>query len=343
MISAKKNNFIVEFRPSTIRAARTSSEAAPVVIEDLLEIDLASGGDVAGELRKFSGAKGSGYMHASAVVYPSQRLVRQLVLDCGRGKESGFVIDYLKNSAGVDPDTFSVYCLSAVDGSDADLSAFNKKSILLCGAPSSEISEIQKDMVEVGLYPRRLEIGTVGTIGFLKEYLASSDNTSPILFLEIDDASTNAVIVGANGVEMARRIDFGASHIASALKEEMSLKDESAAEKILQSRDFDLGPMAPKLLRKLLRELQSSIGFFEVQTGNSVSQLFCLKQGATLPWLETSISDLLNLVQLNVDYRKWLDARGVTFSSEELSGRIDATWVGALSLVMDYGKGGQSK
>lgn len=338
MISAKKNHFIVEFRPSTIRAARISSDTAPTVVEDVIEIDLAKETDPSAALRTFSGAKATGYLHAVCSVFPERRLVRQILLDAQRGKEVAFVLDYLKNTVGVDPDSYSVYCLSTQDGADVDLAAFNKKNILLCGSPKSDIEEIQESLVGAGIYPSRLEIGTIGAIGSLKDTLSEAEDGSPILFLEIDKDTTNALIIGLKGVEMARRIDCGSGAIISALKEEMNLKDEHAAEKILLSRDFDLGSIAPKLLRRLLRELQSSIGFFEVQTGNSVSQLYCLKEGKSLAWLENSICDLLNLTPLQIDLKDWLGERGITLSSGALYEKVDATWLGLFSLALEFGK-----
>ncbi|EDY82718.1 hypothetical protein VDG1235_2341 [Verrucomicrobiia bacterium DG1235] len=339
MISAKKNNFIVEFRASTIRAARISSDTAPTVIEKVVEIDLSKEESPATIIREFSGAKPTGYLHASCSVYPQDRIVRQVLLDAQRGKEVEFVVDYLKNTVGVDPEAFSAYCLSTQDGGDIELSAYNKKDVLLCGTSKASVAEIQNRLVDSAIYPRRLELGTIGTIGVLKSEIGDDASRSPILFLEIDVDSTNAVIVGPKGVEMARRIDCGSTYIVQALKEEMNLKDESAAEKILKSQDFDLGPIAPKLLRKLLRELQSSIGFFEVQTGSSVSELYCLKDGRILPWLENSICDLLNMSPLRFDIGKWLEVNNITFQSDDCIQKLDSTWVSLFSLVMEFGKG----
>lgn len=340
MISAKKNNFIVEFRPSTIRAARISSDTTPTVVEEVIEIDLSKDNSPASSIREFAKVKSNAYMHAACAIYPQERLVRQVLLDTSKGKEFDFIMEYLRKSAGVDPEEFSAYCLSVEDGKEIELAAFNKKNILVCGASKSEISHVQSGLVGSGIYPRRLELGTLGTIGALKDAIGGDSGRSPVLFLEIDRESTNAVIVGPKGVEMARRIDCGALNIAQALKEEMNLKDEAAAEKILQSRDFDLGPIAPKLLRKLLRELQSSIGFFEVQTGSSVSELYCLKDGRFLHWLESSICDLLNLSVLPLDLGKWLGEKSITFASEDTLARLDNTWLSLFSLVLEFGEGG---
>lgn len=338
MIATKKKNFIVEYRPTGIRVARVSSYASPVIVEDVLEVNLVKEGDAAEKLRAFAGVKSNGYIQAVCTIYPETRLLRHLTLDSSRGKESEFVLDFLKSQVGVNPDEYSVFCLSAKDGLDADLVTFNKKPILVCGARSSEIVEIQHDLVKYGIYPNRLEVGSASTSGVLKEYLADDEHSSPMLYLEIDSKSTNAVIVGPKGVEMARRIDCGADHIASALKEEMNLKDELAADKILQSKDFDLGPIAPKILRKLLRELQSSIGFFEVQTGLSVSHLYCTNRGRSQNWLQDSICDLLNLSVVGDELAGWLSKVGVTFSSEEVASKVDCTWIGLFAHLIELRK-----
>ncbi|MBC2606842.1 hypothetical protein [Pelagicoccus albus] len=336
MISAKKNNFIVEFRPTTIRAARLSSSKSPLVVEEVLEIDLEEKGDIAGEVRGFAKAKSNGFLRASCSVYPEGRIVRQVRLDSTKGKEAEFVTDYLRKSVGITPEEFSTYCLSASDGADAELSEFNKKDILVCGAPKKSISDVQSSLVHNAIYPGRLEFGTVGTLGVLKNVVDSKSDKSPVLFLEIDIQETQVVIVGAKGVEMARSIEFGSEHLVAGLKQEMNLKDEAAAEKILKSREFDLGSIAPKLLRKLLRELQSSIGFYEVQTGSSVSELYCVKGGKTLPWLENSICDLLNLKPFTIDLEKWLQREDVSFSNQSDFEKMDTTWVSLLSLIMNF-------
>lgn len=311
-----------------------SSISAPAVIEDILEIDVLREKKVPSLVRSFAGAKTSGYLQASCSVYPEKRIIRNIMLDSAKGKEGEFIIAQLKEE-GLDPDEYAINCLSSENGEEADLLAFNKKNVLVCGAKHDEIVEVQNKLVSIGVYPNRLEIGTIGTIGILKRVIRTREEKSPVLFLEMESESTNAIIVGSKGVEMARRIDCGARQLAGALKEEMNLKDEAAAEKILLSKDFDLGPIAPKILRRLLRELQSSIGFYEVQTGHSVGRVHCLKQGSKLGWMEYSICDLLSLTSIDVDLVELLQKHEITFRTEELAKTVDITWVGLLALVLD--------
>ena len=58
MISSSKKEFIVEYRPASIRVARVSALAAPITIEAIEEISLEDEADaIANSVRKLSGAK----------------------------------------------------------------------------------------------------------------------------------------------------------------------------------------------------------------------------------------------------------------------------------------------
>lgn len=338
MISAKKSNFIVELRPNRMRLARLDASSPPLSIEGISEFKLTpdNQSEIVDRIRAMADAKGNGYMNAVCSVFPPDRLIRQLQLDCGKGKETDFVIDYLNSHGGIDLNAFSIVCLSAENGKDGELSAFNKKSVLICGASNQAIQSEQEALTERAVYPTRLEIGTLGLIGAIKDVLLWQQSSTPSLVLEIDAEDANAIIVGPNGVEMARRIACGVNDLAEALKEEMRLKDIDAAKKLLSSTDFDLGPMAPKILRKLLRELQSSIGFFEVQTGQSISSLFCLVDGQEVGWMKDSIRDLLNLTELSVDVPSWLKSQDISLGESVDHSRFDTTWLSLLALVCEY-------
>lgn len=339
MISAKKNDFIIEMRPDCIRVARVSFKSQPVVIESILEQPLKPGAEgIAEALRTFAGVKGNAYLNGACAIYPTERILRHLSVDASRGKEGEFVLDFIRSQVGVDPANYAVFCLSAQDGKDAELAAFNKKPVLLCGVSRQEVATLQESLVSKGIYPTRLEMGSIGIIGAVKDLLAWQDEACPALFLEIERDSATAVIVGSKGVEMARRIDCGSDEIAQSLKEEMNLKDVEAAHKLLWSRDFDLGTIAGRILRRLMRELQSSIGFFEVQTGQSISKLHCMAGGKEVGWLRSSICDLLNLTPLKIDIPAWLASRGVTISDGVDRSRLDMTWLGLLALACELEK-----
>lgn len=340
MISPSKKQYILELKPSVARVARLMPGKDTGVIEEVLEIPLDDADAAASKLREFGGVKGKGYFVASCAVYPESRALHRLTLDVGRGKEEAFVIEVIKDEMKADPEDFKGYCLSAETGEDGELSSFNKKNVLLCGANKSELQVVQKDLLRAAVFPGSLEIGTVGILGVIKDALEWKENKYPLLFLEIEEKFTNTIIVGSNGVEMSRKIDFGSQDIVKALKEQMSLKSEEAAEKLLASSDFDFGDISQILLRKLLRELQSSIGFYEVQTGQTVSHVLCFHNQLLQEWLQASICKMLNLEAFSFDVKDWLEGKGISASGSGLFEKADMSWLGFLSLLCDFsGKG----
>ena len=336
MISTRKKNYIVEYLPTTIRAARLSSRVSPLSVEAILEVERGEDESANKEIRRFAGVKSNGFLNGKCSVYPANRIIRKLRVDSPKGREADFVLDFIRREENVNPNDLKAYCLSAGNGCDRELEECNKQDILVCGALKTEIEEIQKDLLGNGIFPQTLEIGSVGIIGVIMDMMTWANLTEPLMFLEIERDFTTAIILGPSGVEVTRRIEFGSSNIATALKEEMNLKDEAAAAKLLSSKDFDFGSMAHNLLRKLLRELQSTIGFFEVQTGQTVSSVFCLRREGRLDWLENSVCHLLNVDRFDLDVGDWMESKGISFGSKASISNLDLSWLGFLALMCDF-------
>lgn len=339
MISSSKKDYIVEYRPSSIRMARVSSFTSPITVEAIEEIALEGEADaIASAVRKFSGAKSNGYLNGSCIVYPERRVIRQVSIDAPRGKETEFIFNLLHNEIENAPAELSAHCLSPESGKEVDPAEFNRKDVVVCGVPNPDIADLQSRMLDHAIYPRRVELGTIGVIGALQDALVWQESKVPALFLELEDRVANAVIVGPKGIEMSRKVEAGTLDIAEALKEELSLKDMDAAFRLLSSRDFDFSSISRKILRKLLRELQSSIGFYEVQTGQSVSWIHTSSRSVSMDWLEESIGSFLNLESFQLEMEAWLESIGVSFASEELSGKIDLSWIGLFSTLCSFNR-----
>ncbi len=69
------------------------------------------------------------------------------------------------------------------------------------------------------------------------------------------------------------------------VQKELGLKDEESARKLFYSNTFDFTGMGGTLVKKLLKELQSLIGFMKCRPGQSIGQVFCTQLPANLGWL----------------------------------------------------------
>lgn len=172
-------------------------------------------------------------------------------------------------------------------------------------------------------------------LGGLVDYLKFTDDKTPTLVLEVGAEVTHSYIVTGSGVEATRPIPQGYESMVPIVQKELGLKDEESARKLFFSNTFDFTGMGAALTRKLMKELQSSIGFYEVQTGQSVGLLHTLLLPPKLAWLEGAIGSALGVATLKLDLPPWLNARGITLA-ENVEKAIDARWMGLCSLMIDH-------
>ena len=159
---------------------------------------------------------------------------------------------------------------------------------------SDEAAAAQSALLEGGIYPERLELGSLATLGGVVDCLAHAKSKTPSLVLEIGvDATQSFIVTAGGGVEASRPIQQGLDAMVPIVQKELGLKDEDSARKLFYSNTFDFTGMGPLLIKKLLKELQSSIGFYEVQTGQSVGQVLTTQLSPKLAWLDAAIASSL--------------------------------------------------
>ncbi len=338
LFSKKSKGFFVEVNSHTVAVARTSSMTGPLEIEELKSCPV-SGGDealaqVLGELqpKRASG----GYIRATCGVYAPKRLVRRLSLDPKRMKDAGYLEEVVTGQFRIELDKYTLAVVNSRDGTEADVTNPAQKDLVVAGMTTEEITTTQKKLLDRGVYPERLELGTLSTLGALVDYLAFSKSAAPTLVLEMDSDSTQSFIVSANGVETSRPIAQGLDAMIPVVQKELGLKDEESARKLFNSNTFDFTGMASVLIKKLLKELQSSIGFFEVQTGQSIGQVVCTLLPAKFDWLESALSHQLGVSLLKIDYAPWLQSRGISIGSNVPVAELDARCLGLMSLMISH-------
>jgi Tfp pilus assembly PilM family ATPase len=263
-------------------------------------------------------------------------VVRHATLDPKRYKDSAYMDEVLAGQIRIEAEKYSLALLNANDGTDFDFTVTTKKEALFAGLPSEEVATWQSSLLERGIYPERLEIGTLSTLGAIVDYLAFSQIKTPTLVLEIDADATQSFIVSDVGVENSRPIAQGLDAMIPVVQKEIGLKDEEAARKLFYSNAFDFTGMGSTLIKKLLKELQSSIGFYEVQTGQSIGQVVCTLLPPKLGWLEKAISTQLGVPVLAVDYKTWLQTKGITFEGAANKQELNNRWLGLFSLMLTH-------
>ena len=337
LFSPKTKGYFIEQTEHAWYMARTSAMGIPSAIEEFREVPLNDADALAAALREIQPKKSpSGYLHATCAVYPPKRLVRRASLELKRVKDPGYLAEVCTQQFRVEAEKYTLAVLNSADGSDYEINKAASKEALFCGLPGEDIVAIQNALLETGIYPERLELGSVSLLGGVVDYLAFSKSKTPTLVLELGGDTTHSYIVGAGGVEASRPIPQGIEAMIPVVQKELGLKDEESAKKLFYSNTFDFTGMGPQLIKRLLKELQSSIGFYEVQTGQSIGQVICTLLPAKLGWLENSIATALGVAALKFDFNPWLQARQIGVSDHAAGAGLDRRWLGLFALIARY-------
>jgi hypothetical protein len=335
--SQKAKGFFVEFNDHAVMFARTSTPVPPFTVEDLRECPANDLPALEEALRQIQPKKApSGYLHATVGIFPAKRLVRRHSIELKRAKEPTYFPEVCSQQFRIEQDKYSLAVLNASDGVDFDSNKAVQKDLIFCGLPSDEVISIQANLLKSGIYPERLELGTVAMLGGVVDYLGHAKSKTPTLVLEIGTDATYSFIVTSSGVEASRPIPQGLDAMVPIVQKELGLKDEESARKLFYSNTFDFTGMGPLLTKRLLKELQSSIGFYEVQTGQSVGQVVNTQLPPKLGWLDSAVAGSLGISSLRFDPLAWLTSRQITLPDTLAKTAQDIRWLGLLSLMVQH-------
>lgn len=337
LFSQKTKGYFVELNDHAVLLARTSTPGAPFTVEEILECPPGDHAALDAALNQIQPKKSpSGYLHATVGIYPGKRLVRRHSLELKRIKEPGYLAEVCTQQFRVEQDKYTIAILNATDGNDFDVAKGAQKDVMFCGMPTEDVNGLQTSLLETGIYPERLELGSVATLGGIVDCLAHAKSKTPTLVLEIGADATHSFIVTSAGVEASRPIPQGLDAMVPIVQKELGLKDEESARKLFYSNTFDFTGMGPLLIKKLLKELQSSIGFYEVQTGQSVGQLLTTQLSPKLSWLDNAIATSLGITTLKLDPVPWLQSRQITVPDTLVKTAQDIRAFGLLALMAQY-------
>jgi hypothetical protein len=335
--SKRSSSFFLDANEHAVMLARTSAVTSPFTIEEVRECPPDDPVALAEMVKLMQPKKSAtGYLHAAVSIYPAKRIVRRQALDPKRLKEPEYLNELMAQQLRIEPAKFVMAIINATDGSDYDLAKGTQKDALFCGLPTDELVALQDALLAGGVYPERVELGSVAVLGALADYLAGTKAKTPTLMLEVGMDSTQSYIVTPAGVEASRPIALGLDSMVPVVQKELGLKDDEAARRLFYSKTFDFTGMGALLVKRLVKELQSSIGFYEVQTGQSVGQVVCTQLMPKLEWLESAIATGLGISSLRIEPAGWLMNRQITLADSVAKSVQETRWFGLLSLMVRY-------
>ena len=323
MLSSKRKGFFFEASEFSYYGATATAFEPPLTVQEFMLLPATEEQQLRTILEGMNSGKGKRSMiQGNCSVYPDSRFLCRASVDTKKARDPEYLTENLRSEFQINPDDNAVRLLNPNLGTEIDLANNFGKHLLYCGGETEELSSIQETLVEMGIYPRSIEIGTITCLGGLIDYLKWKNINTPVLSVEIQGNFSNVFIVSQKGLLLAKKVSHGINSMIPMLQKELGLDDEEAARKLLFSQTLDFEDIGPRLLRKLLHELQASTGFFEVQTGVSVAMCFVSVIPDGFSWIQDALLESLGVSTLEIDLAGWLEQQEIKLS-EEVASQVD--------------------
>ncbi len=338
MSKATSKALIVELTEFSLLVARVSSLEPPIVLEGVEEIPLGDGEEsIRQTILSMVGNPKIQYAHSMCGIYPPSRVIRRATLDNpAKTKDPAYLPEFLKNQFKIDVASYAVSVLNAGGGGEFGTDKTAGKELVFCGAPREALRAEQLRLQSFGVFPKRVELGSMATVGAVLDYQQMKGEKSPTLILEMGYDDALVLVCNGKSLDVARPVPYGLRSMYPIVQKELGLKDEESAQKLFGSSTFDFAEMGPTLLKKLLKELQASTGFYEVQTGQTIGHIFLGLAPDNLGWIATTLAKTLGVHVLKPDYEAWLDRQGVKVVDSVDLANLGPRWFGLFSLMGSY-------
>lgn len=339
MLSKKTKGLFVEVNGFSCHVATVTGMIPPFTVENLYEFPRQEPEKLRGFLAGESAARRKRYINAHCGVVPDSRFFRLHTLESmAKAKGSDYFLQILEEQFRLDPRSANFSVLSARDGAafDVSKSLASQKELLFSGAEAKELAAFQDTLVEGGIYPQSLQLSTLSSIAALKSYLRGRAIEAPVLLVEMTQASANLFILTRDKIDLCRPVNFGFDGVLPVIQKELGLKDEESARNLFFSNTFDFREIGPRLLAKFLKEVNSSTGFYEVQTGQTIPSLYMTSLPETLAWIPEVIANELEIQLLDIDWQGWSTELGISFGEGCSVADFGPSRFGLFSLFINF-------
>ena len=197
---------------------------------------------------------------------------------------AGIVEDQIKVNLG----DYHSCCLNGVNGHMVGPDDFDVSSLLVSGVHKDELAVLQEKLLKIGLYPTKIELGGLANLSYLFKHPIQKEE--PTIYLEVCGACTYITVMYGGQMHVIKTLLGGLNDLLPIVQEQLGLDDIESAKDILLSGTFDFRDNFPQFFAQALGEIQSSVDYFEIKTGQIARKLFVGGVLGQLSWFKESIS-----------------------------------------------------
>jgi len=281
----------------------------------------------------FNDYTGTGYLPAYCSFHPAQRVLSRENLYSRRFSDPGYLAGLIAEQAKVSSaKEWQITALNPSDGITLTSDGMARPGLLF-GVPWTAVREQQQRLLNVGVRPRRLEVGTLALLGTLNQHLARTSFTNSIVVCEIEHTQTRVYVVAKDGVHTLPALPHGLLSILESSMKELGAPDVATARRQLEDPPEAIRAHGRRFVRVLSRHLKPAVDHFELKTGQRIETFFFSQLPTRLDWLGQALGAAVELEVLSPHFDAWfplanlkVDAGSVTLSSN---------WLETFSLVTE--------
>ncbi|MEO6567683.1 MAG: hypothetical protein ABIO94_02885 [Opitutaceae bacterium] len=322
---------LVNFSGSSVQLARLGRlNEKPISVDQLCELRQDDEAAILLWFKENFPARNGTHLSAYCGFHPPGRVISREVVNLRRLKEASYlqslVCEYAKLPSAA---AWQINLLHPADGSLLTAEG-TPRAGLLVGMPDAAVREIQPQLLRWGLFPRRLELGTLPLLGGLARHLELNSYPNALVVCEISQKETRAYFLGKDGVHTPAHLPHGLLSIEEIAMKELGAPDLESARRYMEESTDAVRSQGKRLVRVLARHLRPAVDYFEMQTGQRSGALFCAQIPSRLSWIAHALSAAVDLELFTPDYARWLPAVGLEVSE---SAALSHAWLQPLSLV----------
>jgi Tfp pilus assembly PilM family ATPase len=337
--TAKRSAFHISIGAHGMFAARGQLLGNSLRILECLDVSISDTNSLQKTLDVWRSSAKTGatnYVQASCGICSPDAVLRKITLETKRAKDHSYLEETIDAQLRIKSSSFELALLESHSGLDIfAASGGSVKDVIVAGLGTATLETEQERLLSMGIFPQSIELSSLTSIGALFDYLSFTKSTRATLVLELNMDVTNTYIVGPKGLEATRSIPVGLESMVSVVQKELGLKDEESARKLFFSNTFDFTGMGAVLCRRILKELQSSMGFYEVQTGQSIGQMIITELPLKLNWLEAVISHQIGVGLVTFEPVNWLKSHGVEWALGDDAFNLDPRKLALFGLMIN--------
>lgn len=272
------------------------------------------------------------WLPAFVSFYPGERLMQRDTIQPRKLGEPSYLQKFAEEQCKIArPAEWSLHAISPHEGTTYSTEGAQRPA-LLCGAPHALVRRQQQQLLELGIVPHRLELGTLPVIASLVENQARKNDKRALVLVEIEQERTHVYILGKEGVHTTAPIPHGLAALEATARKEFGLADGESPRERLATEDDELLLRAPKLLRPLARDLKPLLDSYEMTTGQPIGEIHCSHLPASFRWMANTLAQGAGRAVFDLNIPQWL------IQVQVKTGSLPAfplNWLGLLSLVAD--------